>query len=175
MGALTPIVFKEGFLTTPCAECRGCPGTHTFKEGLSLSVHHECPGTHAKRDSPILYICGKTGTIFFKKKNQFIFIFRYSIWQYSCVGTVFLLEHRTTSVWKGQKCMCISVCVCVCVLILIQCPFHPHESITISPQTQYRHRLRVFKLAQRRFDDSSDVGFSFDWKVHTTWQSRHWD
>ena len=50
MGALTPMVFKEGFLTTPFTECRGCPSTHTFKEGLSLSVHRGCPGTHTFKE-----------------------------------------------------------------------------------------------------------------------------
>ena len=50
MGALTPMVFKEGFLTTPFTECRGCPGTHTFKEGLSHSVHRGCPGIHTLKE-----------------------------------------------------------------------------------------------------------------------------
>ena len=47
MGALTPMVFKEGFLTTLFTECRGCPGTHAVKEELSRSVHSGCPVTHA--------------------------------------------------------------------------------------------------------------------------------
>ena len=46
MGALTPMVFKEGFLTTPFTEFRGCPRTHKFKGGLSRSINRGCPGTH---------------------------------------------------------------------------------------------------------------------------------
>ena len=52
MDVLTPMVLKEGFLTTPYTECRGCPGIQTFKEGLFWSVHRLSPGTHTFKEGP---------------------------------------------------------------------------------------------------------------------------
>ena len=46
MGALTPMVFKEGFLTSPFTEYYGCPGTHTLKEKLSCTVRCGCTDTY---------------------------------------------------------------------------------------------------------------------------------
>ena len=85
MAALTSMVFKQGFLTTPSTKCRGCPTTHTSKEGLSRSVHHGgqgtqaseeglsrsvhrgCQGTHLlRKDYPILYIVGTQAPILLK-------------------------------------------------------------------------------------------------------------
>ena len=95
MGALSLLVFKEGFLTTPFAECRGYPGTHTFNEGLSHYVHHGCPGTHTLKEGLSHFVhCGCTGThiffnIFFRRGDQFKFVFRHSMRQSSCIGIVF--------------------------------------------------------------------------------------
>ena len=58
-GALTAMVFKQGFPTTPFTECRGCLGTHTFIKGLSRSVivGFQTP-ILLRRDYPVLYIVG---------------------------------------------------------------------------------------------------------------------
>ena len=86
---LTPMVFKEAILTTPFTECRGCPGTHTFKEGISLSVHRGypgtlsfreglsrsshrgCPGAHTFKEGLFHTThCGCTGTHIFEEKTK---------------------------------------------------------------------------------------------------------
>ena len=41
VGALTPLVFIKGFLTTTSTECRGCPRIHTFS-ALRLAGTCEC-------------------------------------------------------------------------------------------------------------------------------------
>ena len=75
MGALTPMVFKEGFLTTSFTECCGYPGTHTFK-GLSCSVHPGCPGTHTFKGLSCSVHRECTGThIFERKKDSLTFLF----------------------------------------------------------------------------------------------------
>ena len=70
------MVFKEGFLTTPFIECHGCPGAHTFKEGVSHSVHRGCPGTHTFKEGLSYSVhFGCTGTDIFWRQTFFSFSF----------------------------------------------------------------------------------------------------
>ena len=135
MGALTPMVFKEGFLITPLTECRGCPGTHTFKEGLSLSVHRGCPGTitfkeglsrsvHRGCTDTHTFKVGLSFSVYCRWIHLFNFVFRHCTRQSSCTGIFFFFS--TTR--KGKKvyvCQCVyacvpaRVCVCVCVCVCV--------------------------------------------------------
>ena len=62
MGALTAMVFKEGFLTTPFTECRECPDTRAYRERLSGSVHRGCRGAYILKEELSRSVhCGCTG------------------------------------------------------------------------------------------------------------------
>lgn len=95
MGALTPMVLKGGFLTTPFTESPGYPSTHTFKElRLSCSVHCLCTGTHIFRE---------------REKNHFLV---------ECVtvymhGHFSLLEHIVYANFSKEEIKCLCVCDCI--------------------------------------------------------------
>ena len=87
-GYLDTHIFKKGFLTTPFTKCHGCPGTHTFKEGLSRSVHRGYPGTHTFKEGLSRSIhCGCTGTLFFFFLF-FFFFFWGGVFSFLFSGTV---------------------------------------------------------------------------------------
>ena len=73
MGALTPMVFEEGILTTPLLNVVGV----RHPEGLSCSVHRESPGTYTfKEGLSHSILCEFTGTHIFEEKKSVHFRFQ---------------------------------------------------------------------------------------------------